>query len=243
MLSPRAEALRQPLAALWTEIRTLLSEPAFDPAAENRTLRLAMTDAQATVLLAPLVKRVAAAAPGVVVQWVPVGPGLSDRMISGEVDLTLVLDTTPLPRGAASELLMTDSLAVVVRAGHPSGGVWPIAHYATYPSVIVSLLGDRASDLDAELAASGIERPVAAIVPTFRAAAEIVAVTDAVTTISRAFAERVGSALGLQLLAPPLADPQMRIVTVWATYRGTDPLLAWFRATLRAVADDAARVR
>jgi DNA-binding transcriptional LysR family regulator len=236
MLSPRAEALRQPLAALLTELRGLLSEPAFDPAAERRTLRLAMTDAQASVLLAPLVRRVAVAAPGVIVEWVPIGPSLPERMLSGDVDLTLALDTTPLPRGAASEPLMDDALSVVVRSGHPCGGAWPIAHYGVYPSVFVSLLGDRASDIDAELAAAGIERPVAAIVPTFRAAVEIVAVTDAVTTISRAFAERIAVSLDLRLITPPLAHPRLGVVVVWAKYRGSDPLLAWFRATLQGVA-------
>ena len=239
MLSPRAEALRQPLAAMLTDIRALITEPAFDPAAERRTLRLAMTDAQAALLLAPLVVRVAAAAPGVIVEWVPIGPGLPERMTSGDVDLTLALDTTPLPRGAASAPLMEDALAVVVRARHPCDGDWPIALYGVYPSVIVSLLGDRASDMDAELAAAGVERPIAAIVPTFRAAAEIVAVSDAVTTISRAFAQGVAESLDLRLIAPPLAHPRLGVVAVWAKYRSSDPLLAWFRTTLTTVARDA----
>lgn len=236
MLSPRAEALRQPLAVLLAEVRTLLVEPAFDPAAEQRTLRLAMTDAQAELLLAPLVARIAAVAPNVVLEWVPISPGLPARMMSGEIDLTLALDTTPLPRGAASEPLLSDSLATVVRAGHPCGGRWTMADYATYPSVLIALLGDSASDMDTELAAAGLERPVAAIVPTFRAAADIVAVTDAVTTISRAFAERVAGPLKLMLIHPPLATVRLGVVTVWATYRSGDPLLAWLRGLLREVA-------
>ncbi|OYY91148.1 MAG: hypothetical protein B7Y45_03905 [Sphingomonas sp. 28-66-16] len=234
LLSPRAEALRQPLAALLAEMRALLVEPPFDPAAEVRTLRLAMTDAQAELLLAPLVARIVAVAPNIVLEWVPIGPGLPARMLGGEIDLTLALDTTPLPRGAASEPLMTDTLAVVMRSGHPCGGGWTIADYAAYPSVIVSLLGDRASDMDAELAAAGIERPIAAIVPTFRAAAEIVAATDAVTTISRAFAVRLAGPLGLTLIDPPLLNVRLGVVTVWASYRRADPMLAWLRGLLRA---------
>lgn len=235
MLSPRAEALRQPLAVLLAEVRALLVEPPFDPAAEQRTLRLAMTDAQAELLLAPLVARIAAVAPNVVLEWVPISAGLPQRMITGDVDLTLALDTTPLPRGAASEPLMADRLATVVRAGHPCGGRWAMADYATYPSVLIALLGDSASDMDTELAAAGLERPVAAIVPTFRAAADIVAVTDAVTTISRAFAARVAGPLKLMLIDPPLANVRLGVVTVWATYRSADPLLAWLRGLLRDV--------
>lgn len=236
MLSPRADALRAPLTALLAEVRTLLTEPPFDPAAEQRTLRLAMTDAQAELLLAPLVKRVASAARRIIIEWQPIAAGLPQRMLTGETDLTLALDTTPLPRGAVSEPLMEDSLAVVVRQGHPSASVWVMADYAAYPSVIVSLLGDRSSELDAELAAAGLERPIAAIVPTFRSAAEIVAVTDSVTTISQAFAARLAGPLRLTLIEPPLAQTRLGVVAVWARYRGSDPVLGWLRAQLRAVA-------
>lgn len=236
MLSPRADALRQPLAGLLAGIGTLLVDPPFDPAAEQRTLRLAMTDAQAELLLAPLVRRVADIAPGVVLEWVPIAPSLPERMLTGEIDLTLALDSTPLPRGAASEPLMEDRLVVVVRAGHPCGAQWHMADYARYPSVVVSLLGDRASEIDAALAAAGLERSVAAIVPTFRAAAEIVAVTDSVTTISQSFATRLATSLGLTMIEPPLANVRLGVVTVSARYRGTDPIIAWLRGVLRDVA-------
>lgn len=236
MLSPRAEALRQPLAALLGEVRTLLTDPPFDPADEHRTMRVAMTDAQAELLLAPLIRRVGQAARGVVIEWVPIAPGLAERMLTGDIDLTLALGNTPLPRGAASEPLMTDALAVVVRRGHPCGGTWAMTDYAHYPSVVISLLGDRASEIDTELAAAGLDRPITAIVPTFRAAAEIVAVTNSVTTISRAFAARLAGPLDLTLIDPPLANVTLGVVAVWASYRGSDPALGWLRGILREVA-------
>ncbi|MBX9882957.1 MAG: LysR family transcriptional regulator [Sphingomonas sp.] len=237
LLSPRAEALQPALAAILTELRGLLAEPAFDPSAERRTMRIAMTDAQASLLLAPLIARVTAQAPGVLIEWVPIAAGVGERMAKGEVDLALALDTTPLPGGAASSPLMEDRLATVVRQGHPCGGQWSLADYARYPSVIVSLLGDRTSDMDAELAASGIERPIAAIVPNFRAAAEIVASCDAVTTISRAFAATLP--LPLVLIEPPLGNIRLSVVMIWARFRGNDPLLEWLRAQLAAVSASA----
>ena len=235
LLSPRGEALRQPLAALLAETRSLLIDPPFDPSREERTLRLAMTDAQAELTLAPMARRLGATAPGIVLEWVPIGPGLSERMISAEIDLTIALDSTPLPRGVVSEPLMEDELAIVLRAGHPCNGRWTIADYAAYPSVVVSLLGDRSSDLDARLAAAGVERPIKAIVPTFRAAAEIVAVTDGVTTISRAFAARVAEPLRLSLVEPPFLDRRLGVVMVWAKHRSSDPALTWLRDVIREI--------
>jgi DNA-binding transcriptional LysR family regulator len=157
-------------------------------------------------------------------------------MRSGAIDLAFALDTTPLPRGAMSEPLMEDRLCVVTRAGHPCGGAWTVADYARYPSVVIALLGDSASEIDAELAASGITRAVTAIVPTFRAAAGIVAQTDSVTTISRAFASRLAGPLRLQLAEPPLRNARLGVVTVWADHRSNDPVLVWLRQVLHAVA-------
>jgi len=236
MLSPRAESLRQPLAVLLAQLQGLLVEPPFDPAAEQRVLRLAMTDGLAEALLAPLVRQVAIEAPGVVLEWVPVGPGLVERMRASEIDLAFALDTTPLPRGAMSEPLLEDRLCVVTREGHPCGRSWTITDYARYPSVVIALLGDSASEIDAELAAAGVTRAITAIVPTFRAAAEIVAQTDSVTTISRAFATRLAGTLRLQLAEPPLRQVRLGVVTVWAEHRGNDPVLVWLRQVLHRVA-------
>jgi DNA-binding transcriptional LysR family regulator len=237
LLSPRAEALRQPLAALLAQMRDLLVEPPFDPAVQRRVLRLVMSDVQGELLLPPLVRRVAAAAPGVILEWVPITADVVERMRAGSIDLAFALDTTPLPRGAVSEPLMEDSLAVVRRTGHPGGPGWGIADYARYPSVVVALLGDSASDIDAELAAAGVTRSIAAIVPTFRAAAEIVAATDSVTTISRAFATRLAGALHLQLVDPPLRGVRLGTVMVWSDHRTRDPLLTWLRQMLHTVVE------
>lgn len=236
-LSPRAQALRQPLAALLGQVRGLLVAPPFDPAAEVRVLRLAMTDVHAELLFAPLVRLVAREAPGVVLEWVPIGPGLPDRVRADEIDLVLALDTSPLPRGTASEPLLEDRLSVVMRKGHPCGGRWRPADYGKWPSVVIALMGDSASEIDAELAALGISRTITAIVPTFRAAVEIVAQTDSVTTISRMFADKLAAALPVQVVDTPLRNPRLGVVMVWADHRNHDPVLGWLRQVLhRAVA-------
>ena len=88
---------------------------------------------------------------------------------------------------------------------------------------------------------TGIAKEILDIEPEFRVtAAEIVAVTDAVTTISQAFAARVAAPLRLQLMAPPLAHLRLGVVMVWAHYRSSDPLLGWLRAVLSGVAADQA---
>lgn len=229
-LSSRAETLRPALTRVLSELRDLLAEPTFDPTAEYRNLRIAMTDAHAALFLAPLVAKVANKAPGLVIEWVPIAPGIPEKMQAGEIDLTLGLDTTPLPPGAVSAPLVEDRLTTIVRQGHPCGGYWALEHYALYPSVFVSLLGDRMSHMDAELAKAGIERPIAAIVPSFRTAAELVATSDAVSTVPRTFAETLR--LPLVMFEPPLANTRLNVIMIWARFRGADPVLAWLRERL-----------
>ena len=221
---------------LLQDLEELLVEQPFDLATRGRTFRIAMTDAQAELLLAPLVRRMAASAPGAILEWVPIAPGISDRILRGEIDLALALDTTPLPPGAASEPLMEDALAVVVRNGHPSGGHWPVDYYAVWPSVMVSLFGDQTSAVDTELAAAGVVRRIGAVVPSFRAAVDILANSDNVTTISRKFAEKVALPLGLTLLPPPFAGVRLGMVMVWGDFRREDPLLAWLRDLVKDAA-------
>lgn len=233
MLTPRAEALRPSLGALLSELSRILSAEQFDPATEHRTLRIAMADSNASLIFPPLVERVLREAPGITLQRLAIGPEIANQISGGEVDVVLALAATPLPRGALSEPLVNDQLAVVVRRGHPCKGVWTMNDYRRYPSVVVSMLGDAASDLDAELAAVGITRSISAIVPSFASALEVVAATNSVTTISRSYAERRAGALGLRVLNAPLRNPALPIVMVWARFRDGDPLLCWLRSLLR----------
>ncbi len=151
--------------------------------------------------------------------------------------MIIALDTTQLPPGAMSEALAEDELAVVMREGHPKAQAeWRLEDYARYPSVAIALLGEGTSDLDAELARKDIRRRIAVVVPSFSAAVAIVAQTDFVTTISRAYAQRFASSFSLVLREPPLRGKRLGLVTVWSGMRHGDRTLAWLRGIMRKVA-------
>ena len=76
------------------------------------------------------------------------------------------------------------------------------------------------------------------MVPNFSVALEIVAATDFVTTISRAYAARFVSMLGLTLLEPPLEEKRLGLVAVWSQLRQGDRLLAWLREIMLEVAQE-----
>jgi DNA-binding transcriptional LysR family regulator len=83
------------------------------------------------------------------------------------------------------------------------------------------------NDLDALLAVHGIQRRTLWSTPHFLAALAAVSTTDAVTTLSRAFAARFADHFDLILHRPPIDNPSLGIVLVMAKARDHDPLMAW----------------
>ncbi len=82
-LSPRAESLRRPLSAILAEVQGLLVEPSFDPAAERRTVTIAMADSHSTLLLPPLLAQISVLAPNLTLRAVPIGPEVPRLVATG----------------------------------------------------------------------------------------------------------------------------------------------------------------
>ena len=154
-------------------------------------------------------------------------------MEQGFVDLCFATAATPLPPGAVSEPLASDRLALVMRRGHPAANrAWSLADYALYPHATVAFFGDGVSEIDAALAAAGVERRIALTTPHFMATIAAVAASDCVTTISRGLrapvrrAARPRSAPAAVARRPRRHDGGHRL-------RAADPALQWFRGVLR----------
>ena len=146
----------------------------------------------------------------------------------GDIDFAFALETSPLPTGAQSLYLAQDELALVMRRNHPlATHDWTLSDYGEVPHILIRLLNDGVNDLDALLAVQGIKRRTLWSTPHFLAALAAVSATDAVTTLSRAFATRFADQFDLILHRPPIDNPSLGIVLVMAKARDHDPLMAW----------------
>jgi DNA-binding transcriptional LysR family regulator len=242
VLTPRAEALRPRLAQAMTQLNEVFHPPAFDPAREQRTLRVAGADTHTLLLVPGIAARLAAEAPGVTLRIEPYGPQTPARTLNGDLDLVFAITTTPLAPGAHSEVVAEDRLALVMRRGHPAAHrTWTLADYGAWPHAAVALVGDGQSDMDAILAAAGVTRRIALVTPHFTAALAAVAATDMITTISAALARRFETTFGLHILPPPFAQDALHITLVSSHIRAADPFLAWFRDLVREVAAETAQ--
>lgn len=236
-LTPRALDLESRLAAALGDVRAVLQQPVFDPARVQRTIRIASSDLHNILIAPPLVARLAREAPGIDLRMEAYSSNIVARMEAGTLDLAFATSATPLPPGAASEIIASDHLALVMRRGHPAEHrAWTLSDYASVSHVGISLIGDGSSDMDALLAAAGVRRRIVLVTPQFYAALEAVAATDLVTTISRSFASRFAKSLGLVLRDAPFAQNQLQLTQVWTQVRTSDPLLAWLRQVIGEIA-------
>lgn len=237
VLTPFAEALAGPLATAMGDLKGLFRRPAFDPRQEQRAVRLAAGDIHTVLLIPPLMRRLAARAPGIALKVEAYAPDLPARMTHGQLDLAFAVSGTPLPPGALSTPVGRDDLAVVFRRGHPAAGIaWTLADYARFDHVGVTLFGDGQSTTDALLAAGGFERRAALTTPSFIAALAAVGASDLITTVSRTLAERFADTFGLETRPPPFAETGYDMTLVWASHRAADDLLAWLRGLIGEVA-------
>jgi DNA-binding transcriptional LysR family regulator len=240
VLTPKAQVLVPRLNVAVGELKDLFRERRFDPAAEQRTIRIAASDNQTVLLAPPLMARLSREAPGIDLRFEPYRLDLRERMDNGALDFAFALATTDLPAGAVSMPIVDDRLALVMRRGHPKAKrAWRIADYADVDHVGIALLDDGRSELDGLLAAAGVSRRVALVTPHFTAALAAVAETDMVTTISEAFARRFSEAFDLIVKRPPFAKVELPMTLVWSHVRNADPLLIWFRNLLLEVAGPA----
>ena len=90
-------------------------------------------------------------------------------------------------------------------------------------------------DLAASYAALGVVRDIAVVVPTFTAAAAIVAATDLVASLPGSLVDVLAPRFALRRVATPLAPIDTTLNLLWHDRTHQDPALRAFRDLLAAL--------
>lgn len=88
-------------------------------------------------------------------------------------------------------------------------------------------------------ARAGVPREVVMTVPTFTAAAAVVAASDLVTTLPASLLAVHGRQFGLRALVAPVSTPAVEMALCWHERTHADPAAAAFRALVRRAVLDA----
>lgn len=234
----RGEQLLGPLRRALEELAVLVAGPGgFDPGSSQREFTVATTDYVEAVLLAPLLSRVSAAAPGVQLRVRSLeSADVVEPLERGSYDLAIgaTFDVSP---GLQQQSLFSEEMVLVCRKGHPQvKRTIDLATYLEVRHVLVSVRGGSQSAVDETLARAGQRRRIALLVPHFLAAQLIVASTDLVMTAPARVVARLADALALRVLAPPLEVSGFTVRQVWHERQQDDPGHLWLRQQVFAAA-------
>jgi len=228
-LTPRAQALRGPLAQALDQVRGLFIPDDFDAASSERRFRLMMPDLAVELLVPPLMEKIARLAPNVRLDIVPWrGPAIMTAEFARTIDL--VISIGDAFKGFHRQLLYTDRDALAVRRGHPIGAkLGRRDSFLKARHVAVVIRGQNADLIDDWLRTKGVERRIALVVPGYIEALHIVARTDLVAFVPRRLIAALAKPLSLTAIAPPLDPGIDEQFMFYPTRAQLDPGSIWLR--------------
>jgi DNA-binding transcriptional LysR family regulator len=186
--TPHAEALRERVSELSQAAQAVLRPaPSVDIQRLERTFVIRANEGFVEVFAARLVAAASAQAPGVRLRFAP-KPNKDPRPLrEGQIDLDIgvLVDTAPELRVQA---MFRDVFVGVARADHPllTGAITP-ERFVAFGHVVASRSGQPHGPVDEALAALGLVRNIAAVVPSFPAVFAVVSTSDMIGLAPRSY--------------------------------------------------------
>jgi len=228
-LTPRAQALRAPLAQALDQVRGLFISDDFDAASSERNFRLMMPDLAVELLMPLLMEKIARLAPNVRLDVVPWrGPAIFNAEFARTIDL--VISIGDAFKGFHRQLLYSDRDALAVRRGHPAGAKLRRRDvFLKARHVAVVIRGQNVDLIDDWLRTKRLQRRVALVVPGYLEALHVVARTDLVAFVPNRLISALAKPLSLIEVTPPLDPGIDEQFMFYPTRAQFDPGSIWLR--------------
>jgi DNA-binding transcriptional LysR family regulator len=229
----RALALINPVRALLVETERLIQPPlAFDAASSQRRFVLAATDYIEFLLMPELSGLIEKTAPGIDIHVKRTEMSFPVAQLeNGSLDIVLGFESVLNPPAHLHrQFLFSDSMACVVRQGHPLISKPPsLEEFVAVPHMLISRTGSSVGIIDQKLAELGLERRIKLIVPHFLSAPLIVAKTDMILSLPYRIAEQFTKIAPLAIFPVPIELPEYDLCMIWHPLRDKDPAHLWLR--------------
>ncbi len=239
--TPRALELEPVLAQSFQHLqRSLQGGAGFDARTCEREFTLALSDADQVAFLPRLASAFAKRLPQARLRVVSLDTLMATGGLAGEsVDLTI---GPPIPEeGVKSEKLYDEAGIYIARRGHPRvKKKLSKEAFNTERHVDMHLLLGKAGAghrfVEDALARAGLVRNIAVTVPTFFAAACVVARTDLISGMPLRVAKALGKSLGIEVLTGPAPPLRFEMAMHWHLRTDQDPAANAFRQVVKTVA-------
>jgi DNA-binding transcriptional LysR family regulator len=235
----RALALIDPVRALLAETERLIQPPlAFDAASSQRRFVLAATDYIEFLLMPELSGLIEKTAPGIDIHVKRTEMSFPVAQLeNGSLDIVLGFESVLNPPAHLHrQYLFSDSMACVVRQGHPLISKPPsLEEFVAVPHMLISRTGSNVGIIDQKLAELGLERRIKLIVPHFLSAPLIVAKTDMILSLPYRIAEQFMKFAPLSIFPVPIELPEYDLCMIWHPLRDKDSAHQWLREKIVAI--------
>ena len=229
--TPKALELAPVLTKALRELHEAVYKHAFNPATTTRSFTLALADAGQVVHLPRIAALFAREMPHAQLRAVGIDSLVSLGGLAG-TDVDAVIGPGEAAVDIHVEPLFREPTVLIGRRRHraarkiPHG---PLRHVA-----VDMAPGRTPRDVTAAAyARAGVPRNVAMVVPTFSAAAAVVAATDLVATVPRSLFDVLGPRLQLQVLPDPIPPLSVTMKLSWHERTHLDPAASGFRDVVR----------
>jgi DNA-binding transcriptional LysR family regulator len=241
--TPRALEVAGPIRGALTDISGALKLPgAFDPGQAAGVARIAIIDLHQSNLLPALVARLRRDAPRLRLHFQSIERHrLNDQLTTGEIDLAIA----PILAGAAdlcAEPLWRDRLVTLVGKNNPLRLPMTLDSFAEAEHAVdaghvrIDANGAGASLVDAILAARGLHRRIAVVLPSAAGLPSVVAKTDLIATLPSRIFNDLAAVPGLTVVPTPLPPVEVSPHILWHPRTQSVSLLAWIRAIIKETA-------
>lgn len=232
-MEPTARAME--IAALL--ISTAVSRAAeFHPATSNAVFRIGLSDDVEFGLLPPLIKRLRAEAPGVVLVIRRTNYLLMPSLLaSGEISVGVAY-TDELPANAKRKVLRR-SKPKLLRADSAPGPL-SLDDFCSRPHALVSFAGDLSGFIDSELEKLGRKRRVVLALPQFNGLGTLLSGTDILAIVPDYTAAALTSAGGVRSEELPLPAQTFELHMAWRGAQDNDPAERWLRSRIQMFCGD-----
>ncbi|NNG25481.1 LysR family transcriptional regulator [Telluria aromaticivorans] len=228
----RAEELLEPLRqALESLERAVAPTRPFNPAASDRTWRVAASDSSASTILLPAMATIRSVAPSTRLAVLDLVPShIAKQAEQAEIDIALHTGEGS-PLRLRRRTLFAERYVLAGRVDHPHlRPQLTLAQFCELEHVIVSPDGGGFYGVtDDVLAKAGLKRKVVLSVPNFLFMMSVLASTDLVAMLP---SRLVRSTKMLQIIEPPVDVPEYEMVMLWHERSHRDPAHQWLRETI-----------
>jgi DNA-binding transcriptional LysR family regulator len=225
--TPRATELAPIIARTLAELDAALFAAPFDPATCTRRFTLAIADPGQLAYVPRIAKQLAIDLPKAQLRVVGIDALVSlGDLGSSEIDVHIgVRGQGP---GLHTEPLIDETTVLIAQRRHR-------AKLETLRHVQVEMVpGRNLRDPAGEAyRRANVRREIAITVPTFAAAAAVVAATDLVATVPLSFAKLYGSRLGFEIVRGAAPVYRVQLVLSWHDRTHSDPASIAFRAAIK----------